>query len=149
VGRRRQPLPGHRRPDRPALGFDGDFDGADAPDIGATEYLLTTPAYQGEGILGRLNVDAIWRAEDGPILVSGDLVVPAHVTLLVQDGTEVVFDGSASFDPDGDIVAWAWDLGGGVVVEDALATHAWPEEGVHVVTLTVTDDDGAGGAQGV
>jgi len=72
-------------------GFDGDFDGDNAPDIGATEYLLTTPDYAGEGILGHLNVDTIWRAEDGPIVVSGDLTVPPHVTLMVQEGTELVF----------------------------------------------------------
>ena len=84
--------------DAPALdfhgevrGFDGDFDGAPGSDIGATEYLLTAPEYAGEGILGHLNVDTIWGADDGPIVVSGDLFVPRHVTLMVQEGTELIF----------------------------------------------------------
>jgi len=75
-------------------GFDGDFDGSDGPDLGATEMHLATPAYQGEGRLGHVNVDTVWLAADGPYLITGDLYVAPHASLFVEAGTEVLFAGS-------------------------------------------------------
>lgn len=60
-------------------------------------------------------------------------IVPLAVTL----------DASASFDPDGSIVEYAWDLGGGVALSGASTGHVFTDPGVYPVTLTVTDDDGA------
>lgn len=53
------------------------------------------------------------------------------------------FDGTASFDVDGHIVAWEWSFGDGSGVMGAKASHAYQMAGDFVVTLTVTDDLGA------
>jgi hypothetical protein len=58
----------------------------------------------------------------------------------------VTFDGSGSFDPDGDIVSWDWDFGDGTTGDGAITTHAYDSPGRYTVTLTVTDDDGATGS---
>jgi PKD domain len=57
------------------------------------------------------------------------------------------FDGSASHDPDGRIVTFAWDcLGDGSLVYSAPGTNCvFPREGIYNVSLTVTDNVGQKG----
>ncbi|MFZ9854939.1 MAG: PKD domain-containing protein, partial [Limisphaerales bacterium] len=55
----------------------------------------------------------------------------------------VVFDGSRSVDPDGSVVAHRWDFGDGQVVEGSLVRREFTRPGVHRVTLTVVDNQGA------
>jgi PKD repeat protein len=58
------------------------------------------------------------------------------------DQQPVVFDGSASFDPDGSIVAWDWDFGDGNTDSGETVNHTYAEVGTYAVSLTVTDDFG-------
>ncbi len=60
-------------------------------------------------------------------------------------GVPITFDGSASDDPDGDIVRYDWDFGDGNTASDAgpTPTHTYAAAGSYTVTLTVTDDGGA------
>jgi len=62
-------------------------------------------------------------------------------------GRNVLFDGSASYDPDGLIVLWSWNFGDGLVVSSAspTANHSYSNAGDFIVTLTVTDNGGANG----
>ncbi|MFD1723057.1 PKD domain-containing protein, partial [Amnibacterium endophyticum] len=53
------------------------------------------------------------------------------------------FDASASRDPDGTIVAYAWDLGDGARASGRTVAHRYASAGSYPVSLTVTDDDGA------
>ncbi len=55
----------------------------------------------------------------------------------------VAFDGSASEDPDGEVVAWVWDFGDGQEGAGPTPTHIYTEMDVFTVTLCVTDDLGA------
>ena len=55
----------------------------------------------------------------------------------------MVFDGSASFDPDGSIARYAWDFGDGNLGSGLQPQHTYLGTGVYDVTLTVTDSDGA------
>jgi PKD repeat protein len=57
------------------------------------------------------------------------------------------FNGSSSSDPDGTIVDYAWDFGGGNTATGATPTYAFPAAGTYPVTLTVTDDEGASASQ--
>lgn len=64
---------------------------------------------------------------------------PTHAT---QTLTVITFDGGASRDADGSIVAWAWDFGDGGTATGVSASHAFARAGTYTVRLTVTDDDG-------
>jgi chitinase len=59
-------------------------------------------------------------------------------------GAPLTFDGTASDDPDGDIVRYDWDFGDGTTVTDAgpAPDHTYAEDGRYRVTLTVTDNSG-------
>jgi len=59
-----------------------------------------------------------------------------------QLGDLVTLDGSGSFDPDGNIVAYDWDFGDGSTGAGATVTHIYTASGSYTVVLTVTDDEG-------
>lgn len=60
-------------------------------------------------------------------------------------GVEVVFDATASADPDGEIVAYRWEFGDGGTAEGAVAAHTYRAAGPNTVVLTVEDNRGATG----
>ncbi|MBW2699530.1 MAG: right-handed parallel beta-helix repeat-containing protein [Deltaproteobacteria bacterium] len=96
--------------------IDGNNSSTAEPDMGAYEY----------------NPDA----NKWPIAEAG----PDRV---VQEGENVTFDGSGSYDPDGTVVNYAWDFGDGQFDSGAVVQHAFSGGTDRNVTLTVTDDDGA------
>lgn len=53
------------------------------------------------------------------------------------------FNGSASFDNDGEIVSYEWDFGDGFSGIGVRPSHTYYDPGEYVATLTVTDNDGA------
>ncbi len=52
------------------------------------------------------------------------------------------FDGSKSYDADGDSLSYSWDFGDGSTGEGAQVTHVYSTTGNFVVTLTVNDNSG-------
>ena len=52
------------------------------------------------------------------------------------------FDGSASSDPDGRIVSYAWDFGDGTTGTGSNPYRFYQQHGTYTVRLTVTDDQG-------
>jgi chitodextrinase len=56
--------------------------------------------------------------------------------------TLVLFDASASIDPDGTIVSYEWDWGDGEKASGKFQDHDWTAAGTYFVKLTVTDDAG-------
>jgi hypothetical protein len=61
-----------------------------------------------------------------------------------QQGVEMVFDASASSDPDGDALTFAWDFGDGAPsAAGAVVGHSYEAPGLYTVTLTITDARGA------
>ncbi|MCW4052202.1 MAG: PKD domain-containing protein [Candidatus Bathyarchaeota archaeon] len=61
----------------------------------------------------------------------------------VQTNEVIDFNASLSYDPDGDIVSYFWIFGDGLNSSGVVVSHAYSDDGVYVVTLTVMDDDSA------
>jgi PKD repeat protein len=58
-------------------------------------------------------------------------------------GGWIQFNGSASYDPDGTIASYAWSFGDGSSATGSVVWHRYTVAGTYVVTLTVTDNEGA------
>jgi PKD repeat protein len=58
-------------------------------------------------------------------------------------GTNVAFNGSASSDPDGTIVSYAWAFGDGGTATGVAPSHAYATPGTYSAQLTVTDNRNA------
>ena len=65
-------------------------------------------------------------------------------SLVGEPPLEVSFDASASADPDGTIESYTWDFGDGTAARGAQVTHRFDTAGTFNVSLSVTDDRGAG-----
>jgi len=61
-------------------------------------------------------------------------------------GEVVTFDASSSYDSDGTIQSYSWNLGDGTSDSGMIVTHAYSAEGTYTVTLTVTDNDALTGS---
>jgi PKD repeat protein len=59
----------------------------------------------------------------------------------------ILFNGTSSLDPDGQIVGFAWDFDGDGEIDSTapLVEYTFAEAGTYVVTLTAFDDEGKGG----
>jgi hypothetical protein len=108
-------------------------------DVGV--HVLTLTVTDGPGLTDTDEVQvAILPPEHRP--PRADAGLNRTVTDVDGSGDEAVtLDGSPSFDPDGSIVAYAWTEGGTPLASGATPTVTLAV-GVHVLTLTVTDDDG-------
>lgn len=71
-----------------------------------------------------------------PVAIAG----PGQTAIL---GESVQFDGSGSSDPDGTIENYAWSFGDGESGQGVTTSHTYATAGSYIVTLTITDDDGA------
>jgi hypothetical protein len=56
-------------------------------------------------------------------------------------GEIITFDGSGSFDHEGEITSWEWDFGDGSSGDDEILTKAYDSEGAYLVNLTVIDNE--------
>jgi PKD repeat protein len=73
----------------------------------------------------------------------GEPLACANVEYIAVDPGETVYvHGSCSTDADGSITEYRWDFGDGTVQVGRFAEHAYSEDGIYQVTLTVTDDTG-------
>ncbi len=61
-------------------------------------------------------------------------------------GRAVSLDGAASYDVDGSITGYTWDMGDGQSSDGSHVTHVYQEPGVYQVGLTVRDDSGVANA---
>jgi len=90
--------------------------------------------------VGQLRMDiAAPAVGDAPVADAGDDQV--H-TIHTTDPAVVTLDGTASSDPDGTVVSYAWvDIFGDLIAQTA-APELYLHEGDYYFTLIVTDDDG-------
>jgi DNA/RNA endonuclease G (NUC1) len=59
------------------------------------------------------------------------------------EGSAVRFDGTASADPDGDALTYAWEFGDGATATGNTPSHVYGDDGTYEARLTVTDPFGA------
>ena len=59
-----------------------------------------------------------------------------------SDGLSCSFNGSNSYDEDGNITSYFWDFGDGVTSTEVNPDHQYSQPGWYNVTLMVTDDEG-------
>ncbi|MCK4718758.1 MAG: PKD domain-containing protein, partial [Thermoplasmata archaeon] len=69
-------------------------------------------------------------------------VADAGENRVTYTNTLLVFDGTGSYDPDGEIVSYHWDFADGHTSSGAQPVHSYADDGEYIVVLTVTDDDG-------
>ena len=65
----------------------------------------------------------------------------ASFTYLPQSPSTIMFDASRSYDPDGSIIEYKWDFGGGVAGTGITYNHTYIANGTYNVKLTVMDND--------
>lgn len=59
----------------------------------------------------------------------------------IQPGDTVTFDGTGSYDPDGDSLSYSWMIIDTVIGTDPIISYTFTNYGNYEVILTVTDDD--------
>lgn len=108
------------------------------------EFDVTTPIHAIELIPDTVNSHAFGLAFDNfsPSSIPHYPVCDAGGPYVGDPGEPIQFDGSGSYDTDGEIVAWRWDFGDGTTSDEMSPVHSYAEEGEYGVVLCVTDDEG-------
>jgi chitodextrinase len=76
-----------------------------------------------------------------PVAVAGD-------DRRVAVGEEIVLEGGRSYDVDGEVVEYSWDLGDGATLAGPTGRHAYAAPGTYRVALTVRDNSGVANGVG-
>jgi DNA-binding beta-propeller fold protein YncE len=85
------------------------------------------------------------RGAIGVVVSPNQAPVASFAATPASAGSETQFDASGAADPDGTIVRYDWDFGDGTKALDGGPTprHTYTQPGTYVVTLVVTDNEGA------
>ena len=67
----------------------------------------------------------------------------------VLAGEVIHFNASTSYDQGGSIVSYLWDFGDSTTGTGVAVDHSYADNGTYIVTLTITDDDGAAASTSV
>jgi len=83
-----------------------------------------------------------WVEYNPEVFVNWEPVAEAGDILYGDVGEELIFDGSSSFDHEGEIVSYFWDFGDGYNEYGITVFHTYESQGVYPVTLTIVDNSG-------
>lgn len=100
----------------------------------------------------KITYDSAFNKVDSSITITKDDTNPVENYPPVADaggpysGTPnepVLFDGTGSSDPEGDVLEYLWDYGDGNFDNQESPIHQYSQEGIFSISLTVTDSKGA------
>ncbi|VGO17178.1 Microbial collagenase [Pontiella desulfatans] len=116
-------------------------------DSSAAAYFQALADCTGGEVFTAANASAVVAAIKAALEeISYSPVVNAGGPYIGDPGQAIVFDASASFDPDGVIVLFEWDWDADGVYDEATgvptATHSWPAEYTGIVRVRAMDNDG-------
>lgn len=83
---------------------------------------------------------------DDEISEEHENIHPHSIIIKIYEGSvdsQILFDGTLSFDSDGSITDWQWDFGDGTNGTGKTVYHNYSKAGVYTVNLKVTDNKGA------
>jgi len=101
-------------------------------------YTVTLTVRDNRSAAGETSVDIVVRQPNvAPVASFSITPSPAFPQQTIR------FDATASYDPDGQIVSYAWTFGDGTTGTGALTAHRYDVSGTYDVTLEIRDDAGA------
>ncbi|MEO1655027.1 MAG: PKD domain-containing protein, partial [Bacteroidota bacterium] len=111
---------------------------------GVRDYPVTLTVMDNEGATAVAKAVVLVKNNQAP---QGRIQITPPTVVVGDDfNTEVTLDARASFDLDGVITSFKWELNGGRIIKgenEAVAKAVFPGIRNYPVTLTVTDNDGA------
>lgn len=90
----------------------------------------------------QLGTDCSTNTQTMKVKVNTPPVANTGPNLVCCANVESIFDGSASFDPDGDALSYLWNFGDGKTTIGAQVTHIYKKRGKYRVILKVNDNSG-------
>lgn len=133
-------LPG----DRPIMRYHWDFqDGSQADGPGPSHVFARPGTYAVTLTVSDDQPGACDRSTDQLlVMVNASPVALPGRELHVAAGETIMLDGGRSYDIDGKVTTWAWELGDGTTATGSTIEHRYAAPGTYTATLTVTDDAG-------
>jgi PKD repeat protein len=101
--------------------------------------------YSDYGSVGFYQVSASYVGPDGQAPTASISATPTNGEIPLP----VSFDGSASSDPEGATLTYAWNFGDGNSSTGVAPSHTYTTAGTYTATLTVTDDKGLSNTKSV
>lgn len=71
------------------------------------------------------------------IKVEGHIIIDGKIT--VEQNEQITFNGSDSYDLDGDLLSYTWDFGDGATGNGKIVTHTYNDTEIYTPKLTVDD----------
>lgn len=135
---------GSSDPDGEIVSYSWDFgDGQSSADAVAThtyqepgQYEVTLTVVDDDGATNT-------ATQEVSVVRPAENVAPEAKLVLQVNQLTITADGTTSTDSDGEVVLYEWDFGDGESATGPTTSHVYSSDGTYVVTLTVTDDDGA------
>lgn len=99
-------------------------------------YTVSLKVTDNTGTLNNSSLDAI------QVVINKKPIADAGPDVISIPGENIVFDGSRSFDSDGEVTKYDWNFGDGSLLSGKKVQHIYQNPGKYSVTLKVTDNTG-------